>query len=193
MKTIFLKIILILVLAVNTISCKAQQLPLNTFMKDIPANAYVKDLNNELNPYIGTYKANYNGHEITLFITKEENRPTKRMNKYFYRDVLSIKYIVKNSSGVILQSTQNMNLNNQPYFNILSIGTMPPLGQVALGYDGTNCGVGWGQINLKKLNATQISWDYYPNNTILDEATCPSGTDTKVYLPHTKNLVFTKQ
>ncbi|MFL9835411.1 DUF6705 family protein [Chryseobacterium terrae] len=172
---------------------KAQQVPLNTNMKDIPVNGYVKDFGNELDPYIGTYKANYKGNEITLFITKEENKPTKRMNKSFYRDVLSIKYIVKNSSGVILQSTQNMNLDNQSFFSILSIGTMPELGQVALGYNGTNCSVGWGQINLKKLNATQISWDYYPNNMLLDEATCPSGTDTTVYLPHTKGLIFTKQ
>jgi hypothetical protein len=73
-----------------------------------------------------------------------------------------------------------MNLNAQSNFNILSMGTMPELGQVALGYDGTNCGVAWGQINLKKLNATQISWDYYPNNSILDEATCPSSTDITV-------------
>lgn len=193
MKTIFFKIIPIIVLTVNTISCKGQQLPLNTLLKDIPINAYVKDLNNEFTTYIGTYKGTYKGNEITLFIIKEENKPSKLMNKNFYRDVLSIRYIVKNSSGIILQNTQNMNLNDQSNFNILSMGTMPEIGKVALGYDGTNCGVGWGQIDLKKLNATQISWDYYPNNTILDEATCPSGTDTKVYLPHTKNLVFTKQ
>lgn len=82
------------------LSCKAQQnsLPLNTLMDDIPQGAYVKDLNNELNPYIGVYKANYQGNEITLYITKEEDRPTKRMNKNFFRDVLSIRYIVKSSS-----------------------------------------------------------------------------------------------
>lgn len=193
MKATFFKITLVLVLTINAVSCKAQQLPLNTLLKDIPTNAYVKDLDNEFPPYIGTYKATYKGNEITLFITKEENKPSKLMNKNFYRDVLSIRYIVKNSSGIILQNTQSMNLSAQSNFNILSMGTMPELGQVALGYDGTNCGVGWGQINLKKLNTTQISWDYYPYNTILDEETCPSSTDTKVYLPHTKGLVFTKQ
>lgn len=174
-------------------SFKAQQLPLNTLLKDIPANAYVKDLNNELNPYIGTYKATYKGNEITLFISKEIDRPTKLMNKNFYNDVLTIRYIVKNSSGIVLQNTQSMNLNDQNYFNIISMGTMPELGKVTLSYDGTNCGVGWGEIILKKLNATQISWDYLPNNIILDEAACPSSTDTTVYLPHTKNLIFTKQ
>ena len=191
MKTTFLKIILLV--AVNTISCKAQQLPLNTNMEDIPINGYVKDFDNELNPYVGTYNATYEGKEITLFITKEENRPMKLMNKNFYNDVLSIRYIVKNPSGIVLQNTKDMNLNDQTRFNILSMGTMPELGKVAFGYDGTNCGVGWGQIDLKKLNAMQISWDYYPNNRIVSDATCPPGTDTTVYLPHTKGLVFTKQ
>lgn len=193
MKTIFFKIISILVLIVNTISCKAQQVPLNTNMEDIPINGYVKDFDNELNPYVGTYKANYKGNEITLFITKEIDRPTKLMNKNFYNDVLSIRYIIKNSSGMILQNTKDMNLNDQTRFKILSMGTMPELGKIALDYDGTNCGVGWGQIDLKKLNTTQISWDYYPNNRILTDANCPPGTDTTVYLPNTKGLVFTKQ
>ncbi|WP_404986865.1 DUF6705 family protein [Chryseobacterium sp. M5] len=193
MKTIFFKIISILVLIVNTISCKAQQVPLNTNMEDIPINGYVKDFDNELNPYVGTYKANYKGNEITLFITKEIDRPTKLMNKNFYNDVLSIRYIIKNSSGMILQNTKDMNLNDQTRFKIISMGTMPELGKIALDYDGTNCGVGWGQIDLKKLNTTQISWDYYPNNRILTDANCPPGTDTTVYLPNTKGLVFTKQ
>lgn len=94
---------------------------------------------------------------------------------------------------MILQNTQNMNLDNQSYFNILSMGTMPELGQVALGYDCTNCGIGWGQINITKINATQISWEYLPNSLIIDSATCPPSTDKTVYLPVTKDLIFTKQ
>ncbi|MCD1116209.1 DUF6705 family protein [Chryseobacterium turcicum] len=175
------------------LSCKAQQLPLNTLMKDIPANGYIKDTNNELNSYVGTYKTNYQGNEIILIINKEENKPTRRMNKDFYRDALVVKYIVKNSAGNILQNTQNMILNDQTYFNIVSIGTIPSLGIVSLGYDGTNCGIGWGKIILKKLNTTQFSWDYRPNNLVIDDATCPPSVDKKVYLPITKDLIFTKQ
>lgn len=182
---------IVLGLIVNLISCKAQILPLNTWVENTPNNAHLKDLDNELTPYIGIYKANYKGNEITLFITKEEDKLIKYSDKQFFQDVLLIKYIAKNSSGITTQDTQN--INHQSYFKIISMGTMPELRKVALVYSGTNCGVGWGQIELKKLNATQISWDYYPNNIILDEATCPSGTDTTVYLPHTKGLVFTKQ
>lgn len=193
MKTNFLKSAIIAGLIINTISCKAQQVPLNTNIEDIPVNGYVKDFDNELDPYVGTYKAIYEGNEITLLITKELNRPTKLVNKNFYNDVLSIKYIVKNQSGAILQNTQNMNLSNDTYFNIISMGTMPELGKVALGYDGTHCGIGWGEIRLKKLNSTQISWEYNPNSLVIDSATCPPGTDKKLYLPVTKDLIFTKQ
>lgn len=174
-------------------SYHAQQVPLNTFMKNIPVNGYVKDFDNELDPYLGTYKATFEGNETTLFITKEENRPTRRMNKNFYRDVLSIRYIVKNQSGLIIQNTQNMNLNDQSKFNILSIGTTPSLGIITFIYDGTNCGIGWGDIYLKKINNNQISWEYIPDSLVIDSATCPPGTDKKVYLPVTKDLIFTKQ
>ncbi|MCU7614062.1 hypothetical protein N0B16_06395 [Chryseobacterium sp. GMJ5] len=44
-----------------------------------------------------------------------------------------------------------------------------------------------------KINSTQITWSYYPNGSLLSENTCPGNPDTKVYLPDTENLVFTKQ
>ncbi len=88
-------------------SGKAQQiLPLNTPFSSIPNGAFVKDINNELNPYIGTYKANFNGNEITLFITKQENKLEETGQKNYHADVLLIKYIIKNYSGIILQDTQ---------------------------------------------------------------------------------------
>src|SRR5690606_34521227 len=82
MKKINVQLILLIGLIVNFISCKAQTLPLNTFMEEIPSNAYVKDLNNELPPYLGIYKAIYDGKEVTLYITKEDNKLTKVMNKH---------------------------------------------------------------------------------------------------------------
>ena len=179
-------VLLLIIFAV--VSCKSQQiLSINTALDNIPNNAQVKDLNNELNPYIGTYKANFGGNEITLFITKEENKLEKRVSKQFYRDALVVKYIVKNVSGLILQSNQNSS-SNQLY----SIGTRPTENSVVLYYYGTNCGVGWGKVTIKKLSTTQISWDYSPNSTSLRDD-CPSTADKTVYLPETDNLIFTKQ
>ncbi|MBV8326784.1 DUF6705 family protein [Chryseobacterium sp.] len=172
------------------ISYKAQILPLNTALNDIPANAYIKDINNELNPYIGTYKATYQGNEITLFIIKEDYKLEKSSDKNYFMDALVVKYIVKDFSGKILQDTQN---NSIPNIKLYSIGTRPAKNTVIFYYTGTNCGVGWGKIILQKINDTQVSWDYRPNDTVLDDSKCPPGTDIKIYLPETKDLIFTKQ
>lgn len=194
MKTIFLKIPVALALIVNVISCKAQVQPLNTKLKDIIPNAYLKDLNNELAPFIGEYISTYQDKTILLHINKENQKLIYSSTKTFYQDVLSIRYIVKNSTGTVLQDTQSMNFSsNQKLFTIYSLGTRPNHNSVMFYYGGTNCGIGWGQIDLKKLNATQISWEYRPNSLVIDEATCPTGTDKKVYLPVTKDLIFTKQ
>ena len=83
--------------------------------------------------------------------------------------------------------------SNQFEHTIYSIMTRPTLNIISFTYGGTNCGVGWGDIYLKKLNSTQISWEYIPDSTIIDSSKCPPGTDTTIYLPEAKDLIFTKQ
>jgi hypothetical protein len=190
MKNTIFKILFLVSLITNFISCNAQ-LPLNTFMENIPQNAHVKDLNNELDPYIGIYKTNYQGNEIVLYITKQNDRLTDYGDQKFYRDALIVKYIVKNSSGTVLQDTQNNNLSTNA---IYSTRIRSYDNTVLLGYEGTNCRVGWGTILLKKINATQISWLYQPNDRVILPGQCPGNPDLKIYLPETENpLIFTKQ
>ncbi|ASW73260.1 hypothetical protein IQ37_04070 [Chryseobacterium piperi] len=157
---------------------------------DLPNNAYLKDLNNELNPYIGTYTANFEGNQITLYITKKEKKLEKSSKVNYYMDALIVKYLIKNNSGTILQDTRN---NNTEINSLYSIGTKPQFNQVVLSYYGTNCGVGWGKVNLKKINSTQLSWDYRPNSRVIDKARCPGNPDLTVYIPESQNLIFTKQ
>ncbi|GAA4162019.1 hypothetical protein GCM10022217_28690 [Chryseobacterium ginsenosidimutans] len=192
MKNTIFKTLFLISLINNFLSCKAQQImPLNTSIDDIPANAYVKDLNHELDPYIGTYKADHQGKEITLFITKVENKLEKNVGKIYYLDALIVKYIIKNSSGTILQDTQNMNLQNN---GISSYRIRSYDNSVILYYEGTNCGVGWGNVFLKKINATQISWLYEPDDLMILPGQCPGNPDLIIYLPETKDpLIFTKQ
>jgi hypothetical protein len=184
------KILLSLFIIGSLLSCKAQTLPLNTSFLDIPNGAYVKDTNNELNPYIGTYKANFNGNEITLFINKQEHKLEESSQKNYYMDALVIKYIVKNSSGIVLQDTHNNNLNIAALYSIDIDSTENTISFV---YSGTNCNVGFGGIKLKKISSTQISWEYRPNDITTTAAKCPPTLDTTIYLPETKDLIFTKQ
>ncbi|WP_139166276.1 DUF6705 family protein [Chryseobacterium soldanellicola] len=189
-------IITLFALAICLINCKAQQIyPLNTYYENAPNYAYMKDLDNYLSPYVGTYKATYQENEITLFITKEDMylKDYGPGDRKFYRDVLHVKYIVKKiTTGAILQ--ENLNPANPRRNKIISIGTNTlDNNSIALTYSGTNCRVGSGRITLKKINNTQISWSYYPNDMLLSDGDCPGNPDIKIYLPDTENLVFTKQ
>ncbi|SMP19197.1 DUF6705 family protein [Chryseobacterium profundimaris] len=183
------KLLSILLMTFLIVSSKGQTLPLNTNYEEVPNNAYLKDLNNELAPYVGVYKSNFEGNEITLYITKQENKLEKSTGKTYYMDALIVKYIVKNNLGITLQDTQNQTSQNN---RLYSINTRPYENSVILYYSGTDCGVGWGKITLKKLNSTQLSWYYDPNSTSLEDD-CPATADKTVYLPETDNLIFTKQ
>ncbi|WP_419870922.1 DUF6705 family protein [Chryseobacterium sp. CT-SW4] len=191
MKTIFT----LFALTMSLITCKAQQVyPLNTYYEDAPNYSYMKDLNNELTPYVGTYKATYNGNEVILVITKEDKKLLTRSNdRKYYKDVLNVKYTVKDiATGTVLDD--NINPTGPDKKELMSMGTNPPdNNSIDLGYDGTKCGIGWGRITLLKINTTQFKWSYYPNSSIFSGNDCPDSKNIKVYLPHTKNLIFTKQ
>jgi len=190
----YIKILAVLYLLTNMTFCKAQTYPLKTDYTEIPNNSHLKDVNNELNNFIGNWVGNYNGNEIKLFITKENDKYFKRGSHIFYKDILSVRYIIKEANGIVLQDTQNMSLqNNQIIHTAYSLWTDNNGNLVKLYYGGTNCGIGWGEIILKKLTATKISWEYNPNSSLIDDDTCPPGTDKTVYLPETKDLIFTKQ
>ncbi len=194
MKIVNLKITIVLSL-ILTISCMGQQIfPLRTATDNVSNLSYLKDTNNELQNFIGIYSGNYDGKQIILYITKEDKKLFNFVDKKIYVDVLSVRYIVKNSSGAILQNTQNMAFQQEQYIHtIYSQWTLDNGSKALLSYGGTNCGVGNGKIILKKLNSTQISWEYLPNDIILDDSRCPPGTDINIYLPETKDLIFTKQ
>ncbi len=190
MKPLKSKKIIIFSLFISLISCKAQEYPLNTDFRNVPDYSYLKDINNELDSYMGNYYATFNGNQITLFITKEDDTLVNYGNQKFYRDALVVKYIVKNSVGTILQDTKN---NNLPKIYMYSTKIRSTDNAALLTYSGTNCRVGWGDIILKKISTTQLSWGYRPDDIILDSSRCPSGTDINIYLPETKDLIFTKQ
>jgi hypothetical protein len=61
-----MKKIFLFILFSVAISCTAQTYPLRTFT-EIPENAYLKDTNNELATYEGTWKGTFNNK--TIFIT----------------------------------------------------------------------------------------------------------------------------
>lgn len=190
-----MKSIYLLLLFFYVLGCKAQQVfPLNTDFMTIPNNSYLKDINNELSPYVGIYKANYQNKEITLYITKEDHLLISTSGtRTYYQDVLHIKYNIKNAlTGTTLQDNQNP--INPKVNKLISMGTNTlDDNSLDVSYSGTNCGIGWGRITLKKINPTQISWNAYFNSSLLTTDDCSLSLDRTVYLPNTENLLFNKQ
>lgn len=175
------------------LSCKAQQiLPLNTSAYKITSNAYFKDLNNELNYYTGTWKAIFQDKTIVLQISEQIKAPIELFDKNFYRDQLFIRYeITKN--GIISESTLNKDFTNDIGLSIKSAYTQDNGNSITLLFSGGNRSVGIGTINLKKINATQFSWGYYPGTTTRIDTLCPPDREYKIHLPETENLIFAKQ
>ena len=93
-------IFIILIGALNTIS--AQQIfPLDESKLDPPNGAYYKDLNNELNPYVGLWAGNWDGKMLSLEIRKIKKRYTSNDGSYFDLDKLVGERKVVSASGVI--------------------------------------------------------------------------------------------
>ena len=188
-----MKNLILLAMLFSSFSCTAQY-PLKTDYTEIPNNSYVKDLNNELPSFVGIYKANYQNNIITLNLNLENHKFINGVLNNYYIDLIKIEFRIESSNGLIFYDTQNQNIpQNELKHTIRSMWVEENGSKLLLYYGGTNCGVGWGQIELTKSNSNQLSWKYEPNSTIIDDTTCPTGTDINIYLPVTQGLVFTKQ
>ncbi|AZA77816.1 hypothetical protein EG347_09945 [Chryseobacterium sp. G0186] len=176
------------------VSCKAQQqtIPLNSSVLGAVENSYFKDMNNELDYYIGTWKSSFQDKTITLQISKQINVSMKAFGKNFYTDRLFTRYEIK-KNGAILENTLNKDFTNDIGLSIRSLSSKDDGNSVTFLFSGGNCSVGIGTIILKKINATQFSWGYYPGTTTRNDKNCPPNKDYTIYLPETENLVFTKQ
>jgi len=176
-------------------ACKAQQtFPMSQSAVDMPENSYFKDMNNELDYLEGTWKSDFNGKNITLYITKEIKKPFEIFDKNYFTDQLIVRYEVKDNNGTILQSSTNKNFVNDVKYMIKSGGiNIYGNNEVNLVYAGGNCSVGNGELKFQKLSATQFYWSYYPGTAVMNSVNCPPNLDYHIYLPETENLVFTKQ
>lgn len=100
-----MKNIILLLSILFTFSCKSQTYPLRTYT-DVPDNSYLKDINNELGDYVGTWKASWNNKTIVLNISKVTNKYVSGL--YVYLDYLIIKFKVMDSSNNILFDNTNL-------------------------------------------------------------------------------------
>ncbi|WBZ93890.1 hypothetical protein PGH12_10420 [Chryseobacterium wangxinyae] len=181
---------LFLMLLFALVSCQAQNYPLGTYYKTIPNNSYIKDTNDILEKYTGIWKAITSNKDVYLYITKQNDRNIKILNREHYEDVLLVKYKVS-INGYEVENTTNFTNDK---INIISYGLAIDE-SIMLGYDGGKCRIGNGRLNLKHIDPTHIQWNYYPQSILITNINCPNNPgNLKIHLPYEPaDLIFTKQ
>jgi hypothetical protein len=173
MKNIFLIIILLAL----TISCQAQIYPLRTYGIEYPANSYIKDTNNELPAYEGTWKGTWNDKTIYIIFKKVKRNFTHLENNPYYMDILIGKFKVTNSSGSIL--FDNTNTSDDKYSLTYS--------------DSDICNMnGFIKINFTDSTKTKLNWQFSDMTGIITPA-CPYYNSNPFPEPLPKNIILTKQ
>ncbi|WP_152560987.1 DUF6705 family protein [Flavobacterium sp. ASV13] len=178
----------------SVISCKAQSIqPIEKAIDyrragGIPDNIYLKDVNNLLTKYIGTWKGTYQDKNYTLYITKATSK-----YETITWDMLLIRYLITTSNGNVLENTQNLPDNNTYIIEGSYFGK--DLAVYALDFTGKNamCGNA-GTIFIRTKNATNtlMSFGFEPNKTMISEDTCPGFKTAELTFPK-DGLMLTKQ
>ena len=184
MKKIFLFIVL-----VSLISCKAQTYPLRTYGISIPMNAYLKDTNNELPAYEGTWKGMWNNKIIYITLKKLNYHYREPLN--YYIDILIGKFKVTDNSGNILFDNTNL---PDTEAKIEGGRFRKKDGKYSLTYSDSEicCLNGFIQINFTDSTKTKLAWKFNEGDFIITKD-CPYYSSPEFPQPLPKEIILIKQ
>ena len=164
-------IIILISLFITIISCKAQIIAVEDYKQynqDLEDGAYIKDINNILPKFIGTWKGvdNNKNHEYRIIKETIDYLGIKE-------DMLLLRYkITNNSNGSIVENTLSLP-NNDAY--VMQNGYVAETGSYVFSYIGREvaCGQnGWvfmrilnNTNNLKAKLFLQVEGEIYPECT----------------------------
>jgi len=196
-KTMKKTLIILLITSVNFIS--AQQIfPLNTSKIDYPNGAYYKDLDGELNQYVGTWKGTWNGKTVYLQLKKIKDRSTANDGTYYDSDqIVGERKIISSSGAIEIDRITNFNQSSPEFYGIF--GQYNNYSQKFLLFHPDNmCGKSANvNITFTNLEKTQMKLHYEYNPSGINES-CQyynqimvQGQDWPFNFP--KDIVLTKQ
>ena len=189
---------ILIIFALSIISCKAQTVSLETLAKcqqenppfPCPENYnYVKDINNLLNKYVGTWKGSYNEKFYEFNFTKKINDGSSGTN--VTRDRIIGRAKVINSNGTILYNTLNEPNDNDT--NFFGRNFQPDLEAYMVYFVGNSACVEYGDVYLRIYPATpnQMTVYFHPDNDISVEGSCPPNFVPTI--PYKTTIHLTKQ
>lgn len=188
------KIFLLGFIIASILNCKAQIVPveqvLNNFDNVPDENAYIKDVNNVFDDYIGTWTGVYNNKNYTFVITKSTIVFDETYN--INTDILIMKYLIIDVStydvieDTLLLSDEDAHCKGV-YFKTTSQLDLTYV--FSYGGDEYFCGQN-GDVFITLINNnTQMYLFLYPNHEIFSD--CQTGLAEQV-LP-TEKILLTKQ
>ncbi|PQJ31410.1 hypothetical protein BST92_05510 [Nonlabens arenilitoris] len=192
--------ILILILTIYTNPLKAQDviMSLDTFTiyadddgSSIPDDiTYIKDVNNRLDPFVGTFTGIYAGKIYTFVISKYKD-PSDGVAI----DVLNIKYKIEDSNGVSL--AQTLNIPDKSYditgqrFTSEGFYTATYVGFDGCAQAGTFSMVLSDTTNLPTITPNQLTVYLDPARELLTNDECPNGASPHIF-PTNEHFVLTR-
>ena len=187
------KLLILGFIVLTTLSCKAQILPLEDVLKyidagnGIPKNiTYIKDVNNVLDKYVGTWKGTYNNRSYEFRIVKVTNKPGR-----ITEDRLLMRYVISDVNGTIVEDTRALP-ETSPY---VVEGDYYDRDVYFLYYGGKEslCGqIGHIIIDIQpNSNNNKMRLFFAQQQEILSLKDCPNGSATQI-MPLT-NLILDKQ
>ncbi|WP_050379396.1 DUF6705 family protein [Chryseobacterium sp. Hurlbut01] len=186
-----MKTIAFLLLIIAT-SCKSQIYPLNTGISDLPPNAYIKDLNNELDKYVGLWKGNWNGKTLYLELKKVKYHDDDP-NYPYYKDVILGERKVVSSNGTIeIDRISNFDYESPEIRGIL----YDVHGDEIFLFAAKNMCLKLASLYIKNLSNTQMTlhFEYMPSRydpNCVHNAYVDQHDDFPINFP--KDIVLTKQ
>ncbi|WP_035669457.1 DUF6705 family protein, partial [Flavobacterium sp. 83] len=169
------KLVIIGYLLTIAISCKAQTIvPVEKTIdymiaqNGIPEGTYLKDVNNLLGKYIGTWKGTFENKNYTFIVKKYTCKP---QNVTY--DKLLIRYLITTTNGVIIEDTRN--LPDTSTYVIEGYYFSKDLTYYVSNYYGKNSGCGQKgtvYIRMKNISNTDMSLTFEPEKILLTEDSC---------------------
>lgn len=191
-KHIMKKILIVGLLIGVVFSGKAQTLPIEKKIDYIIARngipesvTYLQDSNNLLDKFIGTWNGVYQDKIFEFRISKVTVMPGR-----IKEDILIIRYLIKNTNGVVFEDTRAL-----PQSSPLVIkGDYIESTTYALNYIGNNskCGrSGTIFIDWLKGNNTKMTLFLEPEQMIISSQECPNGRAQQI-IPH-EQIILSKE
>jgi len=189
-KIIMKKILIITAIHSIFLSC-AQIYQLNT-NTDVPSNAYIKDVNNELVPYEGIWKGTWDNKTFSVEFKRIKKYLDHKENNPYHKDVLIGKFRVTDSNNLVL--FDNMYLSdNETKIEGTRFLLQPSKRYTLFFLDSDICNIsGDIFISFTNLINTQLSWKFMDTTDIITP-NCPYYNANPFPQPLPKNIILIKQ